>query len=94
MVSEYKGYEDNGKHVLKCLGCDRSLITVFDVGGEVSKSREVRAKCGICGDVSNKYTSIGDIKISLGENGESSDYERVEFGNGEEDDVLVIAKEQ
>ena len=94
MVAEYKGYEDNGKTVLKCLGCGRSLMTVFDVGGEVAKSRKVKAKCGICGDVSDVYESIGDIKLSVGNNGESADFDRIALSEDEnEEEVLVLAKE-
>ena len=95
MVAEYKGYEDHGKTILKCLGCGRSLITVFDVGGEDAESRSVRAKCGICGDVSDKYQSIGDIKVSVGENGESVDFDRIELPSDiNSEDVLTIPKEK
>lgn len=92
MQTEYKGYCDYGKTVLSCPSCKKALITVFDVGGENAESKKIRASCGICGARSEKYESVGDIKLSIGENGVSEVFDGIDLDFDEEEDGTSVVK--
>lgn len=84
MSKEYVGLVDNGKNIVKCLGCDSELFTIWDTSNEENRVDEnktiVYAKCPFCGDYTKKVDFFKGSSIGVPDSGKIS---HVDFGDFE-----------
>jgi len=72
-ILEEKGYEDNGKIVVKCKKCKEALFTYWNVK-DTNTYQEVSAKCPLCGGSSGAVDFFGINYIAIGNDGISDNF--------------------